>query len=422
MATFLEMLQGAGNNLNAGFNSPWTQLGLQMLQASGQMQGDPSFAQRFGAAGQGFLKQQQESAEQQQQQLLRQIQLGQLAKQVQGQDSEEKRRKMLIDAVKNNPDILSNSPLARAVLEATGDVSGIADIAKIGQPTAPKVPYTYEENLPTGERQQYIWDQATGTHRATAPYWPPQQQAIDQRGQQFEQTMGFKQQQAGTAQSQWEQEQAVREQQAGTAAQRAQAQVDAELRKGEKAVRERKVDQINLQSQYRVADQRFGEVEQRIQTLLQHPGLRGNYGLYGKLGNIPGAEAANARVLINELREMLSFTELNRLKQMGVNLAPITEAERDAAGKSFANLENAQDFESVQNQLNKALSMVQRSRQEASTLFGQLDLLYGQPAPQQQQQGGGGQVAAPKSRADYDALPSGAIYIDPATGRQARKR
>lgn len=419
MATFYEMMQGAGGQLDQAFNNPWTQLGLQMMQAGGQMPGDPSFAQRFGAAGQGFIDQRQKAAEMQQQQLLRQIQMGQLAKQIGQQETDAATRKRLQELVKNNPDLLASSPIARAVLEATGDPSGIGELAKIGQPAQPKQPYTYEENLPTGERQQYIWDPARGGYRATAPYRPTQQQAIDQRGAQFERKQGLEEQKFGVGQQQWQAEQGVREQAAGTAAQRAQVAADTELRRGEKAIRENKISQINLQSQFRIADQRFADAEKRITTLMNHPGLKGNYGVYGTVANLPGSDAANARVLLNELRETLSFSELNQLKQMGVNLAPITEAERDAAGKSVANLEAAQDYTAVQGQLQKALDVVQRSRKEAGTLFGQLNSVYGQQPQQPGAQAGG--HATPQTQADFDALPAGSLYIDPDDGKLYRK-
>lgn len=422
MATFLEMMQKANGNLGTAFQNPWTQLGLQLMAAGGQQPGDPTLGQRFAQAGQGFMNQQAQQAELQQQQLLRQIQLGQLNKQVKAQEMDEQTRQMVRDRVKSDSSILANSPLARAVLEATGDISGIADLAKIGQPAAPKAPFTYEENLPGGERQQYIWDPSTGGYRATAPYRPTQQQAIDQRAQQFQQTQEFKQQQANTQQQQWQAEQGVREQNASASADRASTAAAAEFRKSENAVRERKVEQAKMQSQYRIADKRFEDAEQRIQTLINHPGLKGNYGLYGTVGNLPGADAANARALLSELRETLSFSELNQLKQMGVNLAPITEAERDAAGKSVANLENAQDYGAVQSQLNKALAVVQRSREEARTLFNQLDGIYGQ---QPQQRGAGAQPsgghAKPQTQADFDALPAGSLYIDPDDGKLYRK-
>jgi len=39
-----------------------------------------------------------------------------------------------------------------------------------------------------------------------------------------------------------------------------------------------------------------------------------------------------------------------------------------------------------------------------------------------QTSGGGGNIPTPKTKAEYDALPSGTVYIDPQSGKQAKKR
>lgn len=62
------------NKLNAAFADPSVQLGLQMLAASGNMPGNPSFGQRFAQAGQGFAQQQLEQQQMQQLNQLRQLQ------------------------------------------------------------------------------------------------------------------------------------------------------------------------------------------------------------------------------------------------------------------------------------------------------------------------------------------------------------
>ena len=412
-------MRGMGGQLEQGFNNPFTQLGLQMLAASGQMPGDPSFGQRFAAAGQGFMQQRQQAAELEQQKLLRQIQMGQLAKQLGQQETDAATRKRLQEMVKNNPDILANSPLARAVLESTGDVTGIAELAKVGQPATPKQPYTFEENLPGGEKQQYIWDQATGGYRTTQPYRPTQQQAIDMRGAQFERQQGLREQQAGVKQDQWQAEQALREQQAQTTTTRAQTAASQEARVSAENARKNGLDQAKLGAQFRAADAQLQDKINQVQALIDHPGLAGNFGLRGAIPPIPGSDSANAFTEIERLKAGLGLSELVRLEQQGVKLTPVSNTDLATAEKSAANLDKVQDAGQAVEQLKRVKATLERAREEARGSFDQISSLYQQPA--QPQAGAQGGHATPQTQADFDALPAGSLYIDPDDGKLYRK-
>ena len=205
MATFADILQGLNTRLTTGMNQPLTQLGLQMLAQSGPQANNPGFGARLGQAGMGFAQQQGQMQELQQQQMLRQIQQQQIAAAAAKQESENRARSRVQSMIQSDPNILANNPLARAVLESTGDYSAIGDLAKLGPqtPAAPRMPWQFEQKLPTGEAVQHIYDPAAGGYQAGQPFRPTAQQNVDIRGAQL-----------GLGQQRWESEQQFKESQA----------------------------------------------------------------------------------------------------------------------------------------------------------------------------------------------------------------
>lgn len=402
MATFAEIMQGLGGKLDTGINSPFTQLGLQLMQAGGYQPGPITGGQRLAQAGQGFMQQRQQAQEQQQAQMMRQLQMQQVAAQQQASQREEAKRQRIMEEALRNPNLVPGSPLANAILQQTGDISGIADIAKIGQPAGqPKMPWQYEQNLPTGEQVQFTYNPATGRHEPSQPFRPTAQQAVDVRsaqvglGQQrweteqqfrerqaaekagqFQQGMEFKQQQAGTQQKQWETEQERMNRQAETAAQKAQTAAEKEQRAAAATQLKTKIDRTNLQGGYRGAVAQIDDSIKLIDKLVKHPGLARNYGKLGVVPNVPGSDAADAAALMEQFKAKVGLTELSRLAAAGVTLTPVSNADIVMVKQAGANIDKEQSVEQARQQMLTFKQILQRAKEEAATTYGQLDSLY----------------------------------------------
>ena len=392
MATFADMFNTAGTKLDTAFNNPFMQLGLQMLAQSGPQQGNPGFGQRFGAAGLGFMDQRAQAAEAQYKQQMRQAQMAQMQREEAQRQADAATRKQLQEQVRANPSLLANNPIARAVLEGTGDYGALGDLSKYGPPkdTAPKAPWQYEQFTPTGEAVQYTYDPGTGGYTAGQPFRPTKQQAIDVQAAQV-----------GQARQRWETEQQFKERQqnelqqyrgaqlgqkaAETGARGARVEVAAaaEQRKMDAEDLKRKLEQKKIESQYKAATNQIDDKITQLKTLRDHPGLAGNYGWYGMVPNPPNSDAADAQRLIEKAKAGLGLSELVRLEQQGIKLTPVSNTDLAIAEKSAANLDNLQSVEQAQSEIDNVIRILERSKQEAATNFGQVSALYGGQQPEQ---------------------------------------
>lgn len=423
MATLTEMLSGTGGRLGQAFNDPWTQLGMQMLQASGPQANDPSFGARFGQAGAGFMQAQQQAAQLQQQQLLRQVQMGQLAKQARSQETEEQARKRMMEMIAQDPTMLANNPLARAWLETTGDVSGLKGLADFGPktPGAPKMPWQFEQKLPTGEAVQHIYDPESGGYQAGSPYRPTAQQNVDIRGaqlglgrQQWETEMQFKERQAAEKAQQFQQSLGQREQQFGaqqqfreteaqrkqgnwtveqeraqkaaeTAARQAETAAEKEQRQQRAETLKNTVERSTLRKQFVGATSQIDQAQALAKQVLNHPGLSGNFGKRGMVPNIPGSDAADAAAVINRLRSVGGLQEIIKLKNSGVSFGQLSNFEQEQAQKAFINLEKAQSVEQARESLRVLVDSLGKLKQNMTTDYEGTDRLYELPTRQQPQ-------------------------------------
>jgi hypothetical protein len=125
-------------------------------------------------------------------------------------------------------------------------------------------------------------------------------------------------------------------------------------------------------------------------AVLKAPGLAGNYGIQGMVTNIPGGEAANAKALIDKLKDQAGFGALNDLKSAGKNgssgLGQVTEFEHKILQKQLANLDKAQSVEHVKTEIAKLVSATENTK---SRLFNHYQTMYGKML-------GDSPIAAPK--------------------------
>lgn len=146
-----------------------------------------------------------------------------------------------------------------------------------------------------------------------------------------------------------------------------------------------------------------------IDKALKHPGRAASTGLssVNPLNLIPGSPAADFRAVLDQLRGGTFLQAFQSLKGGGA----ITQTEGTKAEQAIARLDTAQSdaefIQALQELRDVAASLpvsVQRKLMAAGAA---------QPAA--------GNIARPSSEADYNALPSGALFIDPDDGRTYRK-
>lgn len=408
------------NRLQAAINNPWTQIGMQLLAAGGPQAQQMSGGQRFAQAVQGFQAQQAQQQELQMQQALRQIQMGQLQRQERKDTREEQSVEQIRNMINNDPNMLSQYPIARAVAGMTGDLSKVGELIKATQPSTvgqPKTPWQYKTTDAQGFVTEHTYDPATGRFVQGTPYRPTAQQAVDLRGAQF-----------ATGVDQFERQQSLRERQAeiGNANQAQQLDLKrqqieqtqaANSQKNYQTALKNNIARSTLESGYRNAAAQLDDRLQLVRETLNHPGLGGNFGPRGIAPNVPGSDAADAAAKIERLKAGLGLTGLVELEKQGIKLTPVSNTDLATAERSMANLDKSQSAESARNELKRIEAILLRAKEEAGLSFNNLSSMY-QQAPAQ---GGQGNYASPQTQEDFDALPAGSLYIDPDDGRLYRK-
>lgn len=145
---------------------------------------------------------------------------------------------------------------------------------------------------------------------------------------------------------------------------------------------------------------------QTIGQIRSHPGKRYGVGVMGVLPGIPGTEQRGFVNLVEQARGKVFLEAFNSLRGGG----QITEKEGEKATAALARLDRAQsqqDFDTALKDLEDVIKRgVNRARQKAGQGGGLTSQTGGQGQPPTQ-------VARPRSKADYDSLPSGTRFIDP---------
>lgn len=390
MATLTEMMNASGGALSQAFQNPWTQLGMQFLNQGGWQQGDPGFGQRFGAAGMGFMQQQAEQQKAKQAEMLLQMQMAEA-------------------------------------------------LRKQKEAGKPKMPFQYSMAQPTGDQVQYTFNPATGGYDASQPYRSAQQQGVDvrsaqaqERRQQWETEQQFRERQAKQQASQFDQNQELQQQRFGYEKQRG----DIDLQKWQ-AEQQRKLendawkrehptgqaaataawspkDKVVWQAKRKAATRSvdgamrmLDRMEQSVNKLigteqqgdvpgsLEHPGLSSAFGMTGALTGAMGAfapQTANARSILDTLKNQSALTELRALKESGASLGQVSNFENQMLQNALAPLQTVQTYEQAKQSLADVRNYVRQTRQ---SLQGAYQDDYGvepwnapaeQPAAQQPQQ------------------------------------
>lgn len=137
----------------------------------------------------------------------------------------------------------------------------------------------------------------------------------------------------------------------------------------EKVVNAFHADTLGVQSATSAIDNLLGVAHQ----VLNSPGLEGNYGLRGAIPNIPGSEAADAKALIQRLKDVAGFSALNDLKAAGKNgssgLGAVTEFEHKILQNQLANLDKAQSAAHVRTEIANLIKVTEASKQRLSNHY-----------------------------------------------------
>ncbi len=137
----------------------------------------------------------------------------------------------------------------------------------------------------------------------------------------------------------------------------------------EKVVNAFHADTLGVQSATSAIDNLLGVANQ----VLNSPGLEGNYGLKGVLPNVPGGEAANAKALLQRLKDVAGFSALNDLKAAGKNgssgLGAVTEFEHKILQNQLANLDKAQSVAQVKQEIANLVKATEASKQRLSNHY-----------------------------------------------------
>jgi len=120
------------------------------------------------------------------------------------------------------------------------------------------------------------------------------------------------------------------------------------------------------------------DIATKAQALKTAKGLKGNFGIRGVVPNLPGSDAANAKVQLDALKSSVGLTVLANLKAgTGAGLGSVTEAEHKLLQGMIANLEKAQSEEQVQKALDTIITYTDKAKGRISDGY---DRLYGQKA------------------------------------------
>ena len=200
----------------------------------------------------------------------------------------------------------------------------------------------------------------------------------------------------------------------------------------EKVVNAFHADTLGVQSATSAMDNLLGVAQQALNS----PGLEGNYGLRGVIPNIPGSEAADAKGLIQRLKDVAGFSALNDLKAAGKNgssgLGAVTEFEHKILQNQLANLDKAQSAAQVRAEIANLVKATEASKQRLSShyrrVYGKMldDSVPTSPSPPPIEP----KPAAPSAtesagKTSFDTLPDptvfeGRVIRDSHTGQRLR--
>lgn len=98
----------------------------------------------------------------------------------------------------------------------------------------------------------------------------------------------------------------------------------------------------------------FDRLATTANEILNHPGLTGITGLRGKVYDVPGTDAANARALLNTLKSQVAFGVLQEMRnnsKTGGALGAVSDAEGKRLENNLAALDTTQGIDQFKQQL-----------------------------------------------------------------------
>lgn len=337
-------MQGMAPALERGMQNPLTHAGLGIY--AGSMNGGPGAVPGFLQGMQGFNQVKAQQSAEEDRKLMRELQQGQLGRLKAKDESEEARRRAVIQSLQNNPDMLANNPLARQVLMATGDPSELQGLGGLA-PQA-MTPYQQESlNLRREQMQQ---------GRDVTPY---QQAQIDRwKSQQTEMTP-YQQAQV----RQWE----LESQRKG-----------AEASRGATEATRKTMGSVNdLDTKFQGATAELDKLGAKLNQFSQMPGFGAVYGRFGKAteklventGAMVAPAAANALAVRDEILAMGGLSRMLDLKGSGASLGQVTEAEHKLLQQSFGNLKAAQTEEEAAGRVKELMNNVNAVKQRLTQAY-----------------------------------------------------
>jgi hypothetical protein len=113
------------------------------------------------------------------------------------------------------------------------------------------------------------------------------------------------------------------------------------------------------------ATSNFDRLAQAANALKNSPGLEGITGLRGKLPNMPGSDAANARAQLDTLKSQIAFGVLQDMRNQsktGGALGAVSEKELMLLQNNLAALDQAQSYEAFQKALGDIVNYTEQAK------------------------------------------------------------
>jgi hypothetical protein len=127
----------------------------------------------------------------------------------------------------------------------------------------------------------------------------------------------------------------------------------------------------------------FDRLAASANDILNHPGLAGITGLRGKVPDVPGTDAANARALLNTLKSQVGFGVLQEMRnnsKTGGALGAVSDAEGKRLENNLAALDTTQDIEQFKKQLKSIIDYTDQAKGRLRDTFN-MKHKSGEPVP-----------------------------------------
>ena len=128
--------------------------------------------------------------------------------------------------------------------------------------------------------------------------------------------------------------------------------------------------------------------------LLNHPGLNGITGVRGKVPDVPGTDAANARALLATLKSQIGFGVLQEMRnnsKTGGALGAVSDAEGKRLENNLAALDTTQGVDQFKKQLQEILSYTEGAKGRLRDTYN-MKHKTGEPVPMSPSSGKGPSV------------------------------